>query len=179
MYRNGAGKLETPDGQPITQPFDGDGYVSSFTFDDSDKVTFKGKFVKTQGYVEEQAAGKALYRGAFSPANVTGDLFYNPFDFTYKNIANTGVVEWNNEVLALWESGMPHALDPKTLDTKGTTRMDNTIDRDGSASAHYKIRDGRLINFGWKLSGISDMHLKIWEYASDSYDVVQYSELKV
>ena len=36
LYRNGAGKLETPDGQPITQPFDGDGYVSSFTFDDSD-----------------------------------------------------------------------------------------------------------------------------------------------
>jgi carotenoid cleavage dioxygenase-like enzyme len=43
-------------------------------------VTFKGKFIKTKGYVEEKAAGKAIYRGAFSPANVTGDLFYNPFN---------------------------------------------------------------------------------------------------
>ena len=129
--------------------------------------------------MEEQAAGKALYRGAFSPANITGELFYNPFDFKFKNIANTGVVEWNKELLALWESDLPHALDPSTLDTKGTTRMDNTIDRDGAASAHYKIKDGRMINFGWKLSGITDMDLKIWEYASESYDVIQYSEIIV
>ena len=30
LYRNGPGSLETPDGQAITQPFDGDGYISSF-----------------------------------------------------------------------------------------------------------------------------------------------------
>ena len=106
-------------------------------------------------------------------------MFYNPFDLKFKNIANTGVLEWNNELLALWESDLPHALDPKTLDTKGTTRMDNTIEKDGAASAHYKIKDGRLINFGWGLSGVNDMALKIWEYAPESYHVLQYSELTV
>ena len=82
-------------------------------------------------------------------------------------------------MLALWESDLPHALDPHTLDTKGTTRMDNTIAEGGAASAHYKIKDGRLINFGGSLSNGKDMTIKIWEYAPESYDVLQYSELKV
>ena len=39
-----------------------------------------------------QEAGRALYRGAFSTGNTTGSWFYNPFDMSFKNIANTGHV---------------------------------------------------------------------------------------
>ena len=57
--------------------------------------------------------------------------------------------------------------------------MDNTISEKGSASAHYKIKDGRLINFGWSLDNGRDMTIKIWEYAPESYDVLKYSEVNV
>jgi all-trans-8'-apo-beta-carotenal 15,15'-oxygenase len=96
-------------------------------------------------------------------------MFYNPFDFGFKNIANTGIVEWNNELLALWENDLPHALDPKTLETKGISRVNNSLDSGGSFGAHYKIKDGRLINFAGSLSlsvtSGKDMKIKIWEYA--------------
>lgn len=57
--------------------------------------------------------------------------------------------------------------------------MDKTLSEGGSFSAHYKIKDGRLINFGGSISGIMDMKIKIHEYAPESFDVVHYSEVIV
>ena len=43
----------------------------------------------------------------------------NAFDLRLKNIANTGVVQLGDQLLALWEAAEPHALDPHSLDTHG------------------------------------------------------------
>jgi hypothetical protein len=64
------------------------------------------------GFLEEQAAGKMIYRGAFSVGNPTGGMFWNPFDFRVKSVANTGVVHWAGEeaeeglvMVCVWEGG--------------------------------------------------------------------------
>lgn len=53
----------------------------------------------------------------------------------------------------------------------------------GSFGAHYKIKDDKLINFAGSLSLSlatgKDMHIKIWEYKKDSFDVTKFSELTV
>ena len=56
--------------------------------------------------MKEQAAGKMLYRGAFSVGNPSGGKFFNPFNFAVKGIANTGVLNWGGKLLALYEVKM-------------------------------------------------------------------------
>lgn len=56
--------------------------------------------------LKEQTAGKMLYRGAFSVGNPSGGKFFNPFNFAVKGIANTGVLNWGNKLLALYEVGI-------------------------------------------------------------------------
>ena len=59
--------------------------------------------MRTEALIKEQAAGKMLYRGAFSVGNPSGGKFFNPFNFSVKGIANTGVVNWGGKLLALYE----------------------------------------------------------------------------
>ncbi len=80
--------------------------VCSLSFKDG-KVFFRNRFVRSEAFIKEQQAQKMLYRGAFSVGNPSGGLFFNPFDFTVKGIANTSVLYWGGKLLALYEVG-PH-----------------------------------------------------------------------
>ena len=61
LFRNGPGRLEV-NGQKIGHPFDGDGMICAITFNQG-RAHFKNRYVHTEGYLKEQAAGKVLYRG--------------------------------------------------------------------------------------------------------------------
>lgn len=76
--------------------------ICKFAFKDG-RVHFQNKYVRTEAMTKEQAAGKMLYRGAFSVGNPSGGKFFNPFNFAVKGIANTGVLNWGNRLLALYE----------------------------------------------------------------------------
>ena len=79
---------------------------------------FSNRFVRTEGFIKEQAAGKILYRGVFGTQKPGGWLA-NLFDLKLKNVANTNVIYWGEKLLALWEGERPHSLDPNTLETFG------------------------------------------------------------
>ena len=51
------------------------------------------------------AVWQMLYRGAFSVGNPSGGLFFNPFDFSVKGIANTSILAFGGKILALYEVG--------------------------------------------------------------------------
>lgn len=53
-------------------------------------------------------------------------------------MANTGVLHWGGRLLALWESGRPHALDPQTLETLGETDLGGAVTTPALA-AHYRV----------------------------------------
>ena len=109
FYRNGPGLLDI-NGQVLRHPFDGDGMISAIRFANG-RAHYRNRFVRTQGYVEEQKAGKILYRGVFGTQKPGGWLA-NFLDLRIKNIANTQVIYWADRLLALWEAAEPYRLDP-------------------------------------------------------------------
>ncbi len=153
LFRNGPGKLDV-NGDPLHHPFDGDGMISAVSFQDG-KAWFKNRYVRTEGFLAETAAGKILYRGVFGTQKPGGWLA-NIFDFKFKNIANTNILYWGNRLLALWEAGLPHELDPHTLETLGPSTLDSLLSEQDAWSAHPRIDPGtpdqepRLVNFSLK-----------------------------
>ena len=155
LFRNGPGALDVH-GVPVKHPFDGDGMVCAFTFTEG-KVRFRNRFVRTEAFVQEQAAGKMLYRGVFGTAKPGGWL-NNAFDLRTKNIANTNVIYWGEKLLALWEAGQPYCLNPETLETLGIDCLDGILQPGESFAAHpwvdpsCEFNNGKpcLVNFAIK-----------------------------
>jgi all-trans-8'-apo-beta-carotenal 15,15'-oxygenase len=136
FYRNGPGLLDI-NGQRVHHPFDGDGMISAIRFADG-RAHYRNRYVRTQGYLEEQKAGKILYRGVFGTQK-PGGLFANLFDLKLKNIANTQVIYWGGKLLALWEAAEPHALDPDTLETLGIDDLNGILQPGEAFAAHPRI----------------------------------------
>ena len=134
LFRNGPGLFEIA-GTPIRHPFDGDGMIAAFTFGNDGRVHFRNKFIRTEGFVQEQATGKMIYRGVFGTQR-PGGWWKNAFDLRLKNIANTNVIYWGEKLLALWEAAEPHRLDPKTLETIGLDYLDGVLKTGDAFSAH-------------------------------------------
>ncbi|MCF4966086.1 carotenoid oxygenase family protein [Nostoc sp. CMAA1605] len=155
LFRNGPGLLDI-NGQKIHHPFDGDGMISRITFTNG-RAHFCNRFVRTEGYLAEQKAGKILYRGVFGTQKPGGWLA-NIFDFKIKEIANTNVIYWGNKLLALWEASEPYILDPYTLETLGKEYFDGVLSKGNTFSAHPRFDpscmqdDGApcLVNFAIK-----------------------------
>ncbi|CAM9278896.1 unnamed protein product [Ectocarpus sp. 6 AP-2014] len=148
FFRNGPAKFKVGE-DVVKHPFDGDGMVMAISFS-KEGAYFRNRYVKTKGYKRELAAGKMLYRG-FS--NLAGGALKNAFKMTTKNLANTNVIYWGGMLLALWEGGLPHRLDPKSLDTFGETLLGETIDENRKIfSAHPRVdaKRERLVGYGTK-----------------------------
>ena len=163
LFRNGPGLLDV-NGTPLQHPFDGDGMICSIQFDQG-KAHFRNRFVRTEGYLAEQKAGKILYRGVFGTPKA-GGLLANAFDINFKNIANTHIIYWAGKLLALWEADQPYRLDPATLDTLGLEDFSGLLNPGDPFSAHPRIlphADGdRLVNFAIK-PGLSSQ-VKLFEF---------------
>ncbi len=157
LFRNGPGLLEI-NGQKIGHPFDGDGMVSAITFNQG-RAHFKNRYVRTEGYLKEQEAGRILYRGFGTQKS--GGWLANIFDTKFKNAANTNVIYWGSKLWAMWEGGEPHQLVPDTLATIGKDNLDGLLKSNQPFSAHPKIIDNTFINFGVK--GITSQTLTIFE----------------
>ncbi|MEM8641879.1 MAG: carotenoid oxygenase family protein [Cyanobacteria bacterium P01_G01_bin.54] len=164
LFRNGPGLMDIK-GERFHHPFDGDGMICAFTFADG-RVHFRNRFVRTAGFLKEQAEGKICYRGVFGTQKAGGWLG-NLFDLQLKNIANTNIIYWGDRLLALWEAALPHRLQPETLDTIGLDNWDGILENSGAFSAHPRVDphselDGGqpcLVNFALQAGPISKLHL--------------------
>jgi all-trans-8'-apo-beta-carotenal 15,15'-oxygenase len=166
LYRNGPGRLERG-GHWVHHPFDGDGLVTAVRFG-AEGVRLSDRFVRTEGWLAEESAGRPLYRGVFGTQKPGGPLA-NAFDVRLKNIANTHVVRLGDQLLALWEASSPHALDPDTLDTRGLSLLDGVLKPGEAFSAHPRFDPGhhgseRLVTFGVKSGPRST--IRLMEFAS-------------
>jgi all-trans-8'-apo-beta-carotenal 15,15'-oxygenase len=160
LFRNIPAMLDVNE-VSVRHPFDGDGMICSIGFQNG-QAFFRNRYVKTAGYVAEQAANKFLYRGVFGTAKAGGWLA-NAFDLRLKNIANTNVIYWGGKLLALWEAAEPHRLVPETLETIGLDYLDGVLTPGAAFSAHPRIDpNGTLVNFGLK-TGLST-GIQIYEF---------------
>ncbi len=131
-------------GDRIAHPFDGHGYVRSLAFGTDGSVALKARFVRTEVFVSEQAHGSFVHRGLATNAH---DPFWKNLRLgTARNVANTTVYRWNGRLLAGWEAGSPHAMDPVTLDTLGPETFGGLVQGKVTlAHMHRDERRGRLI----------------------------------
>lgn len=148
LYRNGPARHEIGDYR-YHHWFDGDGMVQAYRFTDAG-VSHRGRMIGTSKYMAESLAGRPLYPGFGSiPDNtrpVTGP--------DSVNVANISMLQHGGKLLALWEAGSPHEIDPDTLDTRGVHSYSPQM-RGVPFSAHPRVEpDGTLWNFGY-VSGAS------------------------
>jgi all-trans-8'-apo-beta-carotenal 15,15'-oxygenase len=158
LFRNGPGALEMG-ADRYMHPFDGDGMIVRFDLS-ARGVRYQNRFVATRERTAELRAGKMLHR-AFG-TNLPGGFRKNLLRLRFKNAANTNVIWHGGRLLALWEGGVPHRLDPDTLATRErftfggalTPSWSRPLDRllapELPFSAHPRIdpRTGDLFNFG-------------------------------
>ncbi|HXA93389.1 MAG TPA: carotenoid oxygenase family protein, partial [Steroidobacteraceae bacterium] len=131
FYRCGPDPRFTPRlGDDIN--INGDGMVSLFRFEDG-HVDFKSRYVRTEKYRLETAARGALFGAYRNP--YTDDASVAGKDRT---TANTNVVQHAGRLFALKEDGLPHELDPVTLETRGRYDFGGEL-KSLTFSAHPKI----------------------------------------
>jgi all-trans-8'-apo-beta-carotenal 15,15'-oxygenase len=168
LIRNGPGRLEVH-GQRYNHLFDGDGHLHRFGFTDRGLV-HRNRYVRTREFLEEEAARKMLFRSFGT--NIPGGLINNFLRTRFKNAANTSVLWHAGRLYALWEGGLPHRIDPLTLDTLarddlgGMLRGDTLADRllrggELPYSAHPRLdpTTGDLYNFGVSGGPTPTLHL--------------------
>jgi carotenoid cleavage dioxygenase len=147
-----ARNTENPLHPPISNyhPFDGDGMVHAIRFRGGN-ASYRNRFVRTEGLLAEQEAGESLWAGlAENPRSATRTDGLTARG-AMKDASSTDLVVHGGEILtSFWQCGELYRLDPRTLDTRGTTRWDGWFPPEG-VSAHTKVDEatGELFFFNY------------------------------
>lgn len=158
FYKIGPGNFER-DGKTYEHVLDGDGFVMAIAFQDDGKVTYTGRFVETEYFIEERDEDKIKYRNVFGTQR-DGGVLANAFDLTLKNVANTNVLKWGGRLFAFWEAGRPYELNPDTLETFRSINEDGPFS--GLGGIDCKVRGitidengpiDKIINVGKSFTG--------------------------
>jgi len=159
-YRNGPGLFER-DGIRKRTILDGDGMVQQFRFHEGG-VHYRTRFVQTEKYRAESAAGKFIYPSWSTQA--PGGFLSN-FWITEGIRSQAGITVYlvNGRLYTFDESSYPYELDPLTLATVGETSLG--IPREETIySAHSKIDpgNGEWLHFGVRYGPKPQLHLSVF-----------------
>ena len=138
--------------------FDGDGFIQGVKLKNG-KAYFKGRFIRTRKFIEENAREKSMYGGLNGPVSRNNFLATlrrlvsfvihgkNPFP----NTSNTDLVYHHNTLFSLWlMCDTAYKIDLHTLDTEGeyhfNTQQNQFQGVKHGISAHPKVcpKDDRL-----------------------------------
>lgn len=156
-----------PDAQyplrPGNIPFDGEGHVSMFRFENG-RVSYRSRFVRNQRYKAQAAAHDILF-----------PIYRNPYqdDPRAKGLsrgtANTHIILHNGRLLALKEDSPPVAMHPLTLETLDDYYTFGGQLESQTFTAHPKLdsHTGNLIAFGYEAKGFGSDDINVFEYTPD------------
>jgi len=137
--RNGPNPQFAPKGRHHW--FDGDGMLHSIYLENG-KATYRNRWIRTDGFNREREANGAIWTGYMDP------IINNPPDAPLKDTANTDLVFFNQQILALWYlSGKPYKIDPVTLETMGIEDFDGQLNTNMAAHAKVDEETGDLMFF--------------------------------
>lgn len=136
--------------KPGTPFIDGDGNVCAFRIQDG-KISMKIKYIQTERWLLERKAGRRLF-----------GRYRNPYDIhpcvqlANDTTANTNIIYWGGDILALAERGLPYALDPDTLETRGPDPYGAQVAAKTFA-AHPKVdpHKNELVTWSYSAKGLS------------------------
>lgn len=135
MYvRNGPNPQFHPKGR--YHWFDGDGMLHAVRIENG-KVTYRNRFIRTEGYEREAHAGGVLWTGIMEPPVQNPKLNVH---MPVKDTANTSIDFYDGNLIATWYlAGEPYLIDPETLETIGKTDFGGTLPQRSNVSAHCKV----------------------------------------
>jgi carotenoid cleavage dioxygenase-like enzyme len=113
--------------------WEGDGMVCAVYMRDG-QAGYRTRWVETDTMKVEVQAGEAVYSG-FVNGGTAGHLPEGAPPA--KNVANTNVGIFDDHLVVYYEGGLPHQMNPETLETYGTYDFHGGIDI--LCTAHYKI----------------------------------------
>ncbi|HJQ35691.1 MAG TPA: carotenoid oxygenase family protein [Thermoanaerobaculia bacterium] len=165
LYRCGPARFGIG-GEPYLHWFDADGAVTAVRFGSPGVVRASGappapqsapearttpgstpdvegavRVLDTRWLRKERKANRQLYRSYAQLGRGWRRWLTLP-----KNPANISVIPWDGQLLALWEAGLPIAVDRDTLETRGETTLGGQIGP--TFSAHPHRVNNTLFNFG-------------------------------
>ncbi|KAL3923601.1 MAG: hypothetical protein SGILL_001562, partial [Bacillariaceae sp.] len=230
LYRNGPGLFGRGE-ERVQHVLDADALVYSIDFpasavngDNKRAFTFRSRFVETSQFKAEREADQFLYRSTFGTGSAA--FFDSPLKnglngeppersllsrvvgmggkIDIKNSANTQVISFGGKLLALFEAGLPHALDPDTLETIGEDTMggalkpglpvkfgEGTFLEDFSPdflggdahTAHPNVcpKTGNLVGWHWaqQIPATKGMKITMTEWSSDGFVPVASKEYQL
>jgi carotenoid cleavage dioxygenase-like enzyme len=135
----------------VYHPFDGDGMVHAVGFRDG-KAFYRNRFIRTDGFIAEQRAGKPLWAGlAEDPALSPSETGWGARG-RLKDASSTDVVLHNGVALtSFYQCGDLYRLNPTTLETLGKATWHGAFPSAIGVSAHPKHdeRTGELLFFNY------------------------------
>jgi all-trans-8'-apo-beta-carotenal 15,15'-oxygenase len=133
---------------------DGDGMVCALRFERG-HVGFTNRFVRSHKFVAEETAGHPLFR-TFGTAFEADQLKRG---MALESPVNVSVYPYGRRLLAFGEQGLPWALDPLTLETRGVFTFGARLNEISPFAAHPKVdpATGELFNFGVAFSATQPM----------------------
>ncbi len=142
---------------------DGDGMVAALAFSEGG-VRFTNRFVRGTKLVQEEEAGRALYR-TFGTA-FTGDRLKHGVGI--ESPLNVSIWKFAGKLLAFGEQGLPYEIDPVTLETLGEYTFGGRLNGISPFSAHPCFDDssGEMFNFGISFSAMHPL-INLYRFAAD------------
>ncbi len=143
FFRNGPA-MHNIGGDRFAHWFDAPGMVQKFSFADG-QVTHAGRLIETARNTAEVAAGQIGF-GAFG---THGHGLSSGGSADGQSPANISLIAHAGDLLALWEGGSPHVIDPESLETKGK-KVWSSETQGLPFGAHPRVdRDGSMWNIGY------------------------------
>ena len=141
-------------------PFDGEGHLCLFRFSGG-RVDFRSRYVQTERYTAQAAAGRALfgtYRNPFTDdASVAG---------LSRGTANTNVFHHHGKLMALKEDSPPVVLDPHTLETlEPVYRFGGQLTAE-TFTAHPKLdsETGEMLGIAYEAKGLGSRDVACYSF---------------
>ena len=140
FYRIGPNPQFAPRGN--YNPLNGDGMVHAFHLRNG-LVSYRNRWVRTQQWNLERAAGRSLFGSPGNPAESDSSVAGMNTD----GVANTHIVWHANRLLALEEGHGPIELDPSSLETIGPWSFNARLPRNMTAHPKIDPESGEMLFF--------------------------------
>ncbi|WP_016691146.1 carotenoid oxygenase family protein [Rhodococcus rhodochrous] len=166
-----------PAQQGLYHPFDGDGMVHLVGFRDG-KAFYRNRFVRTDGFLAEQEAGRALWAGIAEKPHRSERQDGWGARGRMKDGSSTDVAFHNGVALtSFWQCGDLYRIDPISLETLGKADWNGAFPFDLGVSAHPKPdpHTGEMLFFNYG----TDAPYMHYGVVDSSGDLVHYTGIEL
>lgn len=131
-------------------PFDGDGMLHSISFDQG-KCEYRNRFIRTDGIIEENKAGKSLWSGLRERPDMSLRDGWGARTGLKDSSSTDVVVHGGVAVTSFYQCGEIYEHDPKTLEKIGKASWLEGVSPGWGVSAHTKVDEntGEMLFFNY------------------------------